>query len=430
MPIDWTQFGTYAASEPAGARNKTILQNSTRYLIGPKYASTYTAYAPDGYLNLGGTGEAHVRYPAMTALATATALKFGVYDPRSLSTSNATVRDLNLIRTIAARHKSNNTDTSTAWGYGWQTSLWAYYDGLAAWLMWDQLSTTDQTKVANMIAAEADRLASGNDLYLVGTSGNKLYMTLRDGTAVTPGDSKAEENNWSAELLGLAAAMMPQHRNAADWRDRNIELLLAAAARPADLTRKDSINGIVPGTWLRGTNINDDGTLYNHNILHPLYMVAFDQSLDQGAVFALAGGCAPRIAKHNLQFVYDALVDKEFVNSDGTATTIYQPGSASIYYPQGNDWGTQFPGYFGAYDLLTSLYGLDRKVAEKADGWEELHNNAQIDLQNRFTDGRTYANSSENSYGGAEQRIGVLAAHSYLALFLNRNTDGNAVCWS
>ncbi|MGW6865357.1 hypothetical protein [Streptomyces sp. NPDC054901] len=429
-PIDWSQLGSYPATDPAGARTKQILQNSARYLIGPKYASTYTAYAADGYLNLGGTNEAAIRYPAMTALTTATALKLNVYDPQNLSAANATIREINLIRTIAARHKANNTNSATAWGYGWQTALWTYYDGLAAWLMWDQLSESDRTKVTAMIVAEANRLTTGNDVYAVGTSGHQLYMTRRDGSVVTPGDSKAEEDNWNAALLGLAAGMMPEHQDAAAWTTRNNQLLLAAAARPADLTLNTPINGIVPATWLKGTNINDDGTLVNHSIVHPLYMLGFDQSLHQGMTYGLAGECAPVVAKHNVDVVYDALVDKGFTKADGSTATIYQQGSAAIYYPQGNDWGTQFPAYFGAFDLVVSLYGQDNLASTPASTWEALHNNAQITLQNRFTDGHTYANSSENSYGGAEQRIGSLAAQSFLNLYLARNTTGNKVCWA
>jgi hypothetical protein len=430
VAIDWTDFGTYAATDAAGARNKKILQDEAKYLIGPKYASTYTYYMPDGYLNLGGTGEAQIRYPGMSALTGAVALKLGVWNSPNLTSAGATIRTKNLIRTLAARHRANNTDTTTRWGQGWQTPLWAYYDGLAAWLLWDQLSTDDRTKVAKMLESEADRLITGNDTYLVGTSGNLLYQYWRNGSDATPGDSKAEENSWDAGLLSLAAAMMPGHANAAAWTKRNNELLLSAAASPADMTNTTVVNGINPSTWLKGYNIQNDGTLQNHSRLHPLYMTSFDQSLDQAPVYGLADKCAPTVAKHNLTNVYDALVDKQFTKSDGTTSSIYVPNSATIYYPEGNDWGTTFAGYFGAYDLQNSLYGLDSLVSVKASVWEQRHNDAQLALQARFTDGHTYANSTENSYGGREERIGGLSANSYLALFLAKNSQGNQICWN
>ncbi|MFD3946589.1 hypothetical protein [Streptomyces sp. NPDC058579] len=423
-PIDWTRLGSYSATDPAGGRMKQILRNSSRYLIGPWYANTYKTYAPDGYLHLGGADERSVRLPAMTALSTATALKLGVYDPVTLPEDKATIRGSNLIRTIAARHRANDSDTATAWGGGWQTALWAYYAGTAAWLMWDQLPTADREKAVRMLAFEADRLCTGDDLHLVGTSGIQLFMTRRDGSVVTPGDTKAEENSWSAAVLGLSAAMMPTHPSAPRWIERNHELLLAATAGPADLASTTPVNGINPSEWLRGTNIDDDGTLENHGFLHPLYMVALDQSIYQGAIWALAGTCAPRAGLHNISRIYSALVDKDF-----GGRTIYTPGSADIHYPEGNDWGTRFPLYFGTFDLLVSLTGQDAGISPNAATWEALHNQEQLDMQARFTDGRTYANPGENSYHGAEQRIGVLAAQSYLTLFLYRGSAEQKVCW-
>ncbi|MCX5126725.1 hypothetical protein [Streptomyces sp. NBC_00347] len=429
QPIDWTTFGTYAGTDAMGQRTKTILANESRYLIGPAYASKYTAYAADGYLNLGGKAEEAVRLPAMTALSAAIALKLGVYNPVNLSAANATTRDVNLIRTVAARHKANNTDSATAWGSGWQTSLWAYYDGMAAWLMWDKLSATDRDKVVNMLVAEANRFTTGNATFLIGTSGQELYMTRKDGTSADAGDSKVEENQWSAALLGLATAMMPDHPQATAWSTRHKELLVAATARPADLTNPATINGIQLSTWLKGSNIGDDGTVINHGLLHPLYMI-LDQGLNEAATAGLAKKCAPVAALRNTNFVYDALVDKRYPTSNGGTNTVYQPNSANIFYPQGNDWGTTFAGYFGGFDALVSIHGQDGLVATKASTWEKLHNDAQIALQARHADGHTYANNSENSYFGKEQRIGVISGLSYLSLWLNGNSAGDKACWS
>ncbi|WP_328946285.1 hypothetical protein OG259_37350 [Streptomyces sp. NBC_00250] len=427
--IDWSSFGTYAGTDAMGQRMKTILANESRYLIGPAYASKYTAYEADGYLNLGGNAEQAVRLPAMTALSAAIALKLGVYNPVNLSAANATTRDINLIRTVAARHKANNTNSATAWGSGWQTALWAYYDGMAAWLMWDKLSVTDRDKVVNMLVAEANRLTTGNDTFLIGTSGKELYGLRKDGTSAEPGDSKVEENQWSAALLGLTAAMMPNHPQAAAWSTRHKQLLLSATARPADLTNPASINGIQMSTWLKGTNISDEGTVTNHGLLHPIYMI-LDQGLNEAATAGLAKKCAPVAALHNTNYVYDALVDKRYPTSSGGTNTIYQPGSSNIFYPEGNDWGSTFAGYFGGFDALVSMHGQDGLVATKASTWEKLHNDAQIALQARFTDGHTYANGSENSYFGKEQRIGVIYGLSYLSLWLNKNSAGDKACWS
>ncbi len=421
VPVDWSPLRPYRARDAAGRRIRAILAGSARYLIGPWYAATYRTYLPDGYIDLRGTDERAIRLPAMAAVAATTALATGVYDPRGLSAANAAVRTRNLVRTLAARHLASNDDPATRWGNGWQTALWAYYTALAGWLFWDELDDRERGHLAAMTAWEADRLTTGDDVHLVGTSGHQLYERRRDGTAVTPGDSKAEEDNWSAAVLSLAEAMMPGHPHAPAWARRNVELLLAAAACPADLTGDETVNGIELSTWLQGTNIADDGTLDNHHILHPLYMVAFDQSLYEGFVYGLAGRSAPRAALHNITRVYSALVDKPFPVPGGTAKTIYQPGSGEIHYPEGNDWGTHFPFYFGNFDLLVSLTAQDTGIDPAAARWERLHNEEQLRLMARFDDGRTYGASGENTYYGREHRIGAMAGQAFLTLCVARN---------
>ncbi|GAA1500534.1 hypothetical protein [Streptomyces synnematoformans] len=421
VPVDRGPLRRYRARDAAGRRIRAILAGSARYLIGPWYAATYRTYLPDGYIDLRGTDERAIRLPAMAAVAATTALATGVYDPRDLSAANAAVRTRNLVRTLAARHLASNDDPATRWGNGWQTALWAYYTALAGWLFWDELDDRERGHLAAMTAWEADRLTTGDDVHLVGTSGHQLYERRRDGTAVTPGDSKAEEDNWSAAVLSLAEAMMPGHPHAPAWARRNVELLLAAAACPADLTGDETVNGIELSTWLQGTNIADDGTLDNHHILHPLYMVAFDQSLYEGFVYGLAGRSAPRAALHNITRVYSALVDKPFPVPGGTAKTIYQPGSGEIHYPEGNDWGTHFPFYFGNFDLLVSLTAQDTGIDPAAARWERLHNEEQLRLMARFDDGRTYGASGENTYYGREHRIGAMAGQAFLTLCVARN---------
>ena len=428
-PVNWGTLGSYTpgAGDPAGQRQAQILRNASRYLSTSWYTSTFPGgYAADGYLDLGGSAEQNVRLPAMAALSMATALRLGVYDPNAagLSVNDATLRDLDLIRSIAHRHVTNNTNSAVVdWGGDWQSPLWAYYAGQAAWLMWDKLSTQDRDDVARMIASEADRLTTGDDTFLTSDhSSYQLYQFTRTGTDVTPGDTKAEEDNWDADLLGLASAMMPNHAHAGTWQRRNEDLLLAAAAKPADLADPSTVNGRQLSSWLQGTNIQNDGTLTNHDILHPLYMTAFDQSLQEIATFGLAGTCAPQAATHNIGTVYGALTKlTKFTLTNGTTSTgptIYQPGSAAVNYPQGNDWGTQFPEYYGSFDELVSLY--DPADTATASTFEALHDNAELALQARFADGHTYASgSNENTYVGAEQRIGQISAQAYLADWLS-----------
>lgn len=159
-------------------------------------------------------------------------------------------------------------------------------------------------------------------------------------------------------------------------------------------------------------------------------MVAFDQSLYQGFVFGLANRPAPRAALHNINRTYGALVDKPFPLPGGGTSAIYRKNSAEIYYPEGNDWGTHFPFYFGNFDLLVTLTGQDTGIDPAAAKWERLHNEAQLTLMSRFTDGRTYGPNAENTYYGREHRIAAMAAQAYLTLFLARNTTGNRLHWA
>ena len=74
--------------------------------------------------------------------------------------------------------------------------------------MWDGLTPQTREYVAQMVVYEADRrlLAAPE------------YWADANGVAVTPGDTKAEENSWHAGVLDLAPFMMPTHPPAAGRR--------------------------------------------------------------------------------------------------------------------------------------------------------------------------------------------------------------------
>ncbi|WP_156819742.1 hypothetical protein [Pseudonocardia sp. HH130630-07] len=444
-PIGADVLGSYSADDEQSRRVLQILQGSSRYLAGPWFDETYPAAEADAPVDLGGNKEANVRYPAMTAMTVATALSLDVYDPKDLPVEEATGRVVSLVRALATQHRANSSEPD-AWGKQWQSALWAYYGGAAAWMVWDELAEPDRAAVVAMLTSEADVLTSGDDMYLTADANldrgdrEKLFSNGRDGRPVEggeAGDSKSEENSWSAALLGLNAAMLPEAPGAPGWQERNNELLVAAAARPADLAAQEPLSGIQPSTWLQGSNIDDDGVVRNHQLIHPIYMVAFDQSLYQGAISALGGKCAPKAAQHNIPLVYQALVDRKFDDpASGAQKTIYTPGAPDVFYPEGNDWGSPagFPFYFGNFDALVSLYGLDGEASVPASEWEALHNEAQLAMQARSTDGRTYLGplegpAAENTYKGREQRIGVMAAQTFLSVWMVRKSGGPTVCW-
>ncbi|NUP45713.1 MAG: hypothetical protein HOW97_00140 [Catenulispora sp.] len=446
VAINPALFKGSAPGGPVGQDLSQILRNSSRYLATTWYPNTYKGVASDGYLNLdipGAVPEQSFRLPGMAALSIATAVKLNDWDAGAsgISADEAANRAATLVRSLAHRYYTNNSLAGVStWGNGWQTPLWAFYTGQAAWLVWDKLSPAERDDVARMLATEADRLASGNDVYLTSDqAGAKLFQYDRGNTDVTPGDTKAEEDNYDAQLLGLAVAMMPNHPHAADWQRRNEDLLIAAAAMPQDLSNPNWVNGRQLSGWLQGYNLQADGTLQNHNILHPLYMTALDQSLQQAGTFALAGQCVPQASQLNVDKLYPALTNNKsfpYAPVPGNpaanvtppitmANPIYQsPTDPAINYPQGNDWGKEFPAYYGSFDALVGVYNL----APGADTNADTHLQAELRLQSRFSTGQTYvpwnpqttpADQAENSYVGAEQRVGQISAQAYMALYLN-----------
>ncbi|WP_344654912.1 cell wall-binding repeat-containing protein [Catenulispora subtropica] len=448
VAINPALFNGSAPGGQVGQDLGQILRNSSRYLATTWYTSTYKGVASDGYLNLdipGAVPEQSFRLPGMAALSIATAVKLNDWDdktPGSISADEAANRAAVMVRALAHRYYANNSLAGVStWGNGWQTPLWAFYTGQAAWLVWDKLSPSERDDVARMIANEADRLTTGNDVFLTSDSASQqLYQYKRDGTDVTPGDTKTEEDNYDAQLLGLAAAMMPNHPHAADWQRRNEDLLIATAAMPQDLTNTNTVNGRKLSDWLQGYNMQADGTVQNHDILHPLYMTALDQSLQQVGTFALGGQCAPQATWLNVDKLYNALTNQTsfaYAPTPGNPAVyanppistpnhhpIYEPGSADINYPQGNDWGTQFPAYYGSFDALVGVYNLAPNANQNA----ATHLDAEVGLQKRFGTGQTYVpwnpqttpgNQAENSYVGAEQRVGQISAQAYMALWLN-----------
>jgi hypothetical protein len=242
-----------------------------------------------------------------------------------------------------------------------------------------------------MVEYEADRIPEPR------------YYRDRTGTIISGGNTQAEEDSAWASLLGLATAMMPGHPQWQQWQQDNVELLIAAYARPVDTASGEMVNGRTVGDVLDGSNIENDGTVVNHGFLHPIYMLAFDQSVNVALTSTLAGQHTPEAAFTNVDVVYDALVDLEFPAPPyrEPGGTIYRPDRADIYYPRGNDWGTSFPLYFAQADVLADSFGLDNLVDPDASTWADLHDTDALAMQQRHADGHTYANNLDRADRGA-----------------------------
>jgi hypothetical protein len=419
---------------PAPARSTTrqvrgSLEQSERYLLGAQYDSLWSATRSHAYLSLlsgPGHDELAVRLPAMSALAVAIGLRTGAADPSVVGASPgaATKYVDQLVRSIACEHEAVSPD---GWGLGWETPHWAMLAGAAAWLVWDRLTPQTRTDVTAMLVAEADR----ESLLAV------PYWGRPDGSIATPGDTKAEDCAWGASLLSLASSMMPSAPHASLWRASSAELAVAAYSTFPDLSSSTLVNGVPLSARLQGFNAYPDGTVENHQIIHPDYASNI-QLLWLGADFArLAGRWVPEAMFHNAGLVYSSLSTHSFQAGATSPVggvfadpggTVYMPGSDTIYYPQGDDWGVVRRAFWVSLDAHAMVYS--RYLG--ATGWPATEALAQHEKAQRTLwrtsgadDGRTYSvdpvvAAQEDTYPGREEYAAQNLATAWLALYIGQ----------
>jgi F5/8 type C domain-containing protein/alpha-galactosidase-like protein len=416
VPITWRDFDRDLPRDAQSERVRRIMLNANKYALTTWFPAKYGSQTGD-YLDLGGTAEPNVRPPGSEALALATSLATGAYDPAVAGFSREQAERVaeKLVTSIAYRHKTNSAG---GWGEHWQSALWAFNAAFAGWLLWDDLDATDREYVRRMVVAEADRFLD----YPV------PYYADPDGTVNTPGDSKAEENAWNAAFVNLAVSMLPRHPNRAVWQDKALELMISSYSRPSDQLRETVVNGKELSSWLHGSNIFEDGTLVNHSRIHPDYFTSIANISGAPLAYGLAGLPTPKAAFFNADLVYDALADHQFAAPPYAAPggTIYLrdaqgKATSAIYYPQSNDWGTSRQLHFLMLDTLADVFDLDHRSALPARDWAAAHATRALEMQARFTDGRTYGAGSEDTYAGREEWVALLAGRSYLTHWLDHN---------
>lgn len=362
-------------TEPPGDRLRQILEATTRYQLS-RYVDG------DGPMTFPGPPDDVIRPPSAVALGLASAASTGV----SASAEGPAVR---LATSLALAHVSS---TPGGWGRGWQTSLWASYAGLAAWLLWSSVPAADRARVEAMVASEADHVA--------GTS--IPYWRDRRGVVLTPGDTKAEENAWRARVLHLAVAMLPGHPHESLWTQTGLAWLLSSYARAVDVVSEQNLHQRPMRAWVDGSNIEDSGLLENHGRHQPDYMVVPHHAA--AAVHASLAGGRPvwRAALHNLDLVYAALAD-----------VFYRP-DGSIHYPGGDTWGTGRRIHFLLNDVEARVLGFDWLASTPAAAWESIHADAVLAQIARSDDGRVYVGWDEFRSTQREEEAIERAGQAYL----------------
>ena len=406
VPIDWNRLTVSYPNDANAELQKAVAQNAVKYALNTWYTKRFGSQDTGEYyldVLLGPASvEDKVRGVASQALSIATMVKLGLYESGYTGVSEQAAMDIctKITRSVAYRHRAN---FGGGWGGGWQDDWWAAIAGQTGWLTWEQYDEKDRELIRNMVEWEADRRM----VYTV------PYYRKKDGTIVTPGDTKAEENAWNTTVLFLACAMMPGHENYDKWYDKGIELAVSSYAHPGDVESDAVINGKPLREWLGGSNTEENYMVVNHNLVHPEYTSRTGLNLSNAAVLTLGGQPVPEGIFFNSDKVYRAVVEVEFAAPPYAAPggTSYKPGTAEIYFPQGSDWGTCRYFVLGPWDAMIHAYGLDAGLSHNGAYWENLHSGKAKELQDRFDDGRMFADTKEAAHlDGTEQIVAFEAA--------------------
>lgn len=412
-PVPWEKWNLSPLKGSFEEEVMAIFRNANKYAVNDWYHQVKRfSRQKEKYLDFGGITEHHIRPVAHEAFALGVALKLNVYDKGITGVSAEKAEDivLRLVTSLAFRHRANQT--GKAWGGQWQSALWAAQVATTGWMWWDRLAPADQEKLCRMAVDEADRF--------LGTE--VPYYKDRTGKVIYKGDSKAEENAWNSNILVVAAVMMPAHSHRQAWLQKALEFQISAYAAPSDIESKRKINGIRLNIFLQGSNLEENGAVVNHGIIHADYMCAIMHNTLNAWIFGLAGEKAPQASLMNGDKVYYALTEYPFA----PGKTMYVKGeqgeaTCRMFFPEGNDWGTGRQDGYWLMDILADSFGWDKASSVKAREWARARHRKMLGMQARHTDGRSYGEQAENSFASREEWFAAQIAFGYLGLWEKAN---------
>lgn len=438
-----------ALTTPDGAQATTILDEANRYavttwrtsiepaLIGTPMKSE-VMLSPDDVKALTGTkpetamvpqsaGAAatvnttdSVRRLCMESLSLATSISTGAYNsPAGYTTAQATSFTVGIISQIVSQHLTTTpVSTSGGWGATTESQLDSAYCGTAAWLLWPHLSATTQSQVAKMVYFEA---AWGMGVPL-------QFYANNSGTVLQPGDTGSDPDSWDPLPVQLALVMFPTSPLVPVWQNTVVRDAIVAWSRPSDDSNATSVNGAPVATWIngRGSNVLSGGDLFNHHRYAPDYSTLIYQNMEDVLLTSLAGASAPDASTALVGPVYQAYTTVKYPSSDpwvpsydSDGGTVYplSATSATVYYPQGIDWG---PGQEIPYALVDAQnQAFVSGAPASAAGYEKLHASAILSEQQSHSDGSTYgANTTSYTYVGREEHTAQLAAQLFLTEYV------------
>ena len=412
-PIHWGQLHTEILTDSLAQQAVYLLQNGMKYAVNDWY-NKVKGYGnqTDTYLDFKGNTEHYIRPVSHMAFSLATALRFHIYDERITGVPISEARDITvkLISSLAYRHKACLGEKE-GWGNLWQSAWWASQTAFAAWLLWDELDDVTRSRIYDMTVYEANRFLNYNIPYYKDISGKVIYK----------GDSKSEENAWNSDLLVLATVMFPQHPNATTWHQRALELQLSAYASPSDINSRKKINGIRLKDFLQGSNMEENGTIINHGIVHVDYMVAFMQNAINVLPYALIGEKAKRVSLFNGNRIYNALNNLSFDGQTMYVRNKKGEATCRMFFPEGNDWGTGRQSNYWLMDVIAHCFGLDKGMKPTAADWMRVRGKEMIRMQQRNTNGAYYQSKNENSCASREEFLLAEITFGYLFVWADMN---------
>jgi len=404
--IQWKRF---SEKEPSSAELELcaqVLAHSARFNYNWLERTYEEDPAGDRYLIPNRNHEHSIRPATSVAVGLAVVIKTDVSKHGGIDVSPEDLirRTTQLIKGASSIHKANGGN----WGDHWQSSLWAAQVCRAGWMMWDDLDDETREMICRVVVHEADR-------------------HIRQGYAIPywngkGEDSKAEENSWEAMVMQQAIAMLPDHPNVIRWKQVCSELQIGSYARESDMEKSyPLLDGKPPKEWLHGYNLREDGVVINHGLVHNDYMSAIAHLQMQGfLVCSLAGTPVPETTDFNFDVIYRTMVTKHFEAPPYQVPggTMYIPGKAEQYYPQGTDWLRLRFACFLGLDAYADVLGYDRGLPHKAADWRKLRAEKILSMQSRHADGRMYAEDEFTGYPGREQMIFWMVSDTHLLQWL------------
>lgn len=332
------------------------------------------------------TTEVTIRSQAMAAYATALALGGKYYDPQITTVPEATAR----LHTVGwINGMANHYKVSNSWGHNEFAALLLDYTALAAKQVWDSLPAVTKDILNGAVRDEANYWSTRAPLYYMDNTGKILY----------PGDTQSETVGMVGNLLLMASRAysdVADTETVSKWENQARLYQLASYASPSQVGTDPRING---------SNINNDGTVTNHNHLAVDYTFAYGEFMQTNQVIAnQSKTLLPEEALNNFNLIWNAATKTNFTypTYNGLATypfggTILRKDNAgnsiaAIYYPQGPDTGTAMAGSEYKFKPIgMAIEAFLKNGDETGYGWAKAFQQYVLNQQSRHSNGRVFA---------------------------------------